>query len=375
MNGYWYGSYDGTNRGQMVVELDDSGDHFSGCAYLYDDDPSKPGTFAGIRTPNKERSQRLDVVLLPLHPVNLAPTDWQQIKDQFPNANFPTTAQVNCEWTDHGFTIAWKTNIGTSGTAHLPRGRAVEPSEYVSKPNTTWAQFKERILTLGHYRYMFRGQEQPWRLRTPFHRTGRGDMHRFFQVDVQTLRRHLSAHTSHFFDFRDDIQHAAFLHLIQHHGYPTPLLDWTYSPFVAAYFAYRKARPFGAGVAMPAVRVFAFDKETWCSDFAQIFNIWDRRPHFSILEPVSIENERMVPQQALSTFSSLDDIETYIAFIERTNGKRYLEVFDLPLDEREHVLQELRLMGISAGSMFPGLEGACEELRERFFKPQSSEKR
>jgi hypothetical protein len=38
MNGYWYGSYNGTNKGQMVVELDDSGDHFSGCAYLYDDD-------------------------------------------------------------------------------------------------------------------------------------------------------------------------------------------------------------------------------------------------------------------------------------------------------------------------------------------------
>ena len=126
---------------------------------------------------------------------------------------------------------------------------------------------------------------------------------------------------------------------------------------------------------MPAVRVFAFDKETWCYDFAQIYNIWDRRPHFSILEPVSIENERMVPQQALSTFSSVDDIETYITFVERTKEKSYLEVFDLPLDEREHVLQELRLMGISAGSMFPGLEGACEELRERFFKPQSSEKR
>jgi len=25
-------------------------------------------------------------------------------------------------------------------------------------------------------------------------------------------------------------------------------------------------------------------------------------------------------------------------------------------------------MGITAGSLFPGLDGACEELRERFFE-------
>ena len=78
-----------------------------------------------------------------------------------------------------------------------------------------------------------------------------------------------------------------------------------------------------------------------------------------------------MPQQALSTFSTVDDIESYIAAMENAKAKRYLEVFDLPLVERDHVLGELRLMGINAGSLFPGLDGACEELKERFFKPQS----
>ncbi|MGZ3247990.1 MAG: hypothetical protein ACXU61_13045 [Croceibacterium sp.] len=40
---------------------------------------------------------------------------------------------------------------------------------------------------------------------------------------------------------------------------------------------------------------------------------------------------------------------------EETAEKRYLQVIDLPLDERNQVIQELRLMGIIPGSLFPGL--------------------
>jgi hypothetical protein len=88
--------------------------------------------------------------------------------------------------------------------------------------------------------------------------------------------------------------------------------------------------------------------------------------HLSIGEFMAIENERMIPQQAASTVTNIDDIESYIQLWE-TAGSNYLTAIDLHVRERKKVICELGYMGITAGSMFPGLDGACEELKERNF--------
>jgi hypothetical protein len=89
--------------------------------------------------------------------------------------------------------------------------------------------------------------------------------------------------------------------------------------------------------------------------------------HFSIQEFLAIENERMIPQQAASTVTNVDDIEAYITSKE-SKEKTYLSAIDLPLQERRCALQELSFMGITAGSLFPGLDGVCEELKQRNFE-------
>jgi hypothetical protein len=368
MNGYWYGTYAGSNSGQIIVELDDMGDHFHGCAYAYDNTPSLPSTLAVIKTPSKASQLQFQSQLLPLHPDTGEPTGWQQVTSRYPGVNFPKQADITCEWSNQNLKLEWHTDIGTHGTAQLPKSQIGQPSVYEPLPVTTWQEFKDHVTQREHYRYIYRGQTKTLRLCTPFHRTGRGDLRKFLQQDISVLHAHLSARTSHFFDLRDPIQNAAFFHLVQHHGYPTPLLDWTYSPFVAAYFAYHRVKTSDVvGTDDRKVRIFVFDKVQWCLDFAQVFNTSARWQHFSIVEPLAIENERMVPQQALSSFTTVDDIETYIRSKEKISGKVYLEVIDLPLRERDHVIRELRLMGITQGSLFPGLDGACEELRERFF--------
>jgi hypothetical protein len=75
----------------------------------------------------------------------------------------------------------------------------------------------------------------------------------------------------------------------------------------------------------------------------------------------------MIPQQAASTITNVDDIETYIRSVE-ANGKTYLSAIDLPVPDRRNVVRDLSYMGITAGSLFPGFDGACEELAERNFE-------
>jgi hypothetical protein len=215
--------------------------------------------------------------------------------------------------------------------------------------------------------YFFRGHsDNHWRLRTYFHRTGRANLRRFMMDDIPSLHRLLSGQTTHFFDLANPIENGAFYALAQHHGYPTPLLDWTRSPFVAAYFAYR-GLPREKRTDQHRVRIVMLDVRMW-RKLPQFSILAPARRHLSIFAPLGIDNTRMVPQQAYLTISNVDDIEGYIDELEESTGGKFLQVIDLPGSERRQVMNELAMMGITAGSMFPGLDGACEQLREQNFE-------
>ena len=374
MNGQWIGEYKGSNNGVITLNMDDLGTHFEGIAYLLDSNGNLPTIACFLSTKSKAKNFKFKVKFINvINPATGNIDTWNNVKSIFHSEiKFPSTAKIEGSWDDKHLKIKWETDIGTHGNTTLLKSKAEKPSEY--KPVVTiknWEQFKNYVTGLKTREFLFRGQSQPWRLRTKYHRTGRANLERFLNEYRIALYKHLSARTKHLFDITIPEQNGSFFNLAQHHGYPTPLLDWTYSPFVSAFFAFREITNSETKLSVhknKKVRIFVFNQKKWRYDFRQLNQLTSPHPHFSIMEFIAIDNERMVPQQAASGVANIDDIESYLRFMENSKKQNYLEVIELPWKERPKVMRELSIMGITAGSLFPGLDGACEELKERFFE-------
>lgn len=373
MKGQWIGDYTGSSSGTIIINIDEKRSYFQGIAYLNEQDTNIPTTAVSFRTPDKSRSCQFRTSQI--FPINLdsgMPDLWENVKHRYTNdITVSQSADVEVSWNEENVSLAWTGDNGVSGRCRLKCSKAGQPSNLTPLLND-WESYKAHVNDLEKSRYLFRGQNKPWRLRTSFHRTGRADLTRFLNEDIQSLHKQLSARTNHLFDLNVPDQNGAFFNLVQHHGYPTPLLDWSYSPYVAAFFAYRGITIEDAQQSLSEnnedkVRILVLDQARWKEDQNQVMLLSHPSLYFSIGEFLAIENERMIPQQAASTLTNVDDIESFLESKE-SEQKRYLFAIDLPVSDREKVVHELRYMGITAGSMFPGLDGACEQLKEQNFE-------
>jgi hypothetical protein len=367
LSGQWVAGYTGANSGTIVIEIDEVGDHFEGTACVWDNVKGHPSSLVRFRTTSKNPLQAmtgLKVVPMDGHGMELTP---EQLAAMLPEGMaFPTTADVSIQLQDSALTVQWATPVGSFGSAIAIKTRAGEVSDLVPRSLRNWTAFKTYVNGLERQRYVFRGQEDnQWRLRSSFYRTGRANMDRFVRIDINALQKALSALTRYAFDLRNPLHYGAFINLAQHHGYPTPLLDWTWSPYVAAFFEYRNLR-LGGVKRGGKVRIFKFDVREW-NKILQVNKVFPAQPHVSVLDALAFDNPRVIPQQAISTMSNVDDIEAHIRLVEGNMGRVYLEAIDLPARDRRGVMGELALLGVTAGSLFPGLDGACESLRELNF--------
>lgn len=365
MRGQWLGSYSGGADGKVMINIDEVGDHFEGVAYLTPPTRDIPASVAYLSTSNKEKEQEAKAYIFPIDPRTGFQGKWEEIKGLYgAGVVHSSEAHVSLRVMENKLYVDAVSNIGITFSAVLDK----PPEDGASKipgRKMSWEAFKSEISSKSKASYLFRGQQKPWRLCTSFHRRGRYRMSEFTSKDVRQLHQRLSAITTHFFDLTVPEQNGAFFNLLQHHGYPTPLLDWTRSPYVAAFFAFR-GRPIGY-TGDEVVRVYIFNNQEWQKRYQQIQNLDPPFPHLSVMEFIAIDNPRLVPQQSVTTVTNLHDIEAYVLEKEKETGISFLEAIDIPAKEREVAMRDLRFMGITAGSMFPSIDGVCEEMRERNF--------
>lgn len=234
-----------------------------------------------------------------------------------------------------------------------------------------WEGYKEWVgkTVQGGAQYYYRGQRRSdWKLQTTFHRysdiTGISMLDYLDRV-IPEVSYYVSATQDESIDLNDHFQFGSLLAKLQHHGFPTPLLDWTLSPYIAAYFAFKDVDPHVPDNSKVSISIF--DINLWAQTYIQPLNLREAAPFVSAYRPYAKNNPRMIQQMAVATATNISDLTTYLISCGVASGRTFLYQAELPVSERRIVMNELNLMGINSMTMFPDFDGICSSLKERFF--------
>jgi hypothetical protein len=170
----------------------------------------------------------------------------------------------------------------------------------------------------------------------------------------------------------------------QHHGLPTRLLDWSYSPMIAAHFATLGGRP-------------GRDRVVWRLDWARVHQHFDLPPvaflvqdlnrmlagrgirdlgqllagdvprearFVCMLDPPALD-ARIIAQSATFTFST-DKTHSFDAVLREEGLVDALTRYVIPAGRLNHVRDQLDLCAIDERKLFPDLDGVAAQMRRYY---------
>lgn len=258
----------------------------------------------------------------------------------------------------------WQDKSGKGGRIHFEP--VPDTAEVTVERCNTWDDFKKWASEVRSSRNItaFRGHgSNKFRLRTTLQRVGRHRMERYCNETIPEFRAHAEAVLGTRFDLNNGSDFSALLGLAQHHGLPTPLLDWTRSPYVAAFFAFADALDWAETRDATHVRIYGLSRTFFDNSFIPVVKIPFITPYVVPLEISPLNNPRLYAQQGLFLVTNAANVEHIMVKIGAASGAEYLIAADVPIDCASAALEDLRYMGLTAATMFPGLDGACRMMK------------
>jgi len=234
--------------------------------------------------------------------------------------------------------------------------------------------------------WLFRGQGHvQWNLETALERTFRRESipaGRRIDVEAELLRDFQRAFHQYGTHLPEPNAHLEWLSLMQHHGAPTRLLDFSYSIYVAAYFALETADsdcavlaingPWAVRQSVAALKMkdehglHRLIGRTSREQEGEAYKAYFREPFVPSAYPLNPFrlNDRLRIQKGLFVIpgdiriSFMDNLAALPGYKSPANVIKIV----IPRAMRREALEQLFSMNVSRTSLFPGLDGYASSL-------------
>lgn len=265
-------------------------------------------------------------------------------------------------------------------------GQEREPTILVAE---SWEDYKKIINEMSE-NWIFRGQvNAEWELRNAIERTS--FIHNYKGIE-QVFLNEFQRGARNYLNRDETPEHILeWLALMQHHGAPTRLVDFSKSAFISAYFAFEQCYNTIDYVAIWAINIQQIKKSAgeiiadrfpkeWeeCNGHIneQIFEKIFYSDELSLVFPVEPfrMNRRYSLQQSIfvSSGNSREPFMDQLQFLKEQVGRSVIRI-DIPIEDQRTAIRDLQKMNIHRASLFPDLDGYALSLKMRYDNMKTAE--